>query len=110
MIVSRSFYLEHRMCVGFARLSLEDSIPTFETLAQWEEKKSTKIDVCARMCKHILTRDDAPKMKFEDGAVIFPPIPPPTPGEKISKDIKILIYQEFPSLGPLLRNVSPPRC
>lgn len=108
MIVSRSFYIEHRMCVGFARLNLEDPIPTFESLEQWEQQKSTKLDTCARMCRHLLARDDAPEMLFENGTVVFPPIPTPSPGEKVSQEDKILIYQEFPSLGPLLRNVSPP--
>ena len=106
MIVSRSFYIEHRMCVGFAHLNLEDPIPVFKTLEEWQEQKSTKIDTCACMCSHLLTCDDAPHMIFQEGTVIFPPIPPSGPREKILRDLKILIYQEFPSLGPLLRNVS----
>jgi hypothetical protein len=105
MIVS-SFYIEHRMCVGFARLKLEDPIPEFKTLEEWEEKKSTKIDICARMCRHLLSHDDAPKMVFGNGTVVFPPVPPSQPGKKVPQTVKILIYQEFPSLGPLLRNVS----
>ena len=101
------------MCVGFARYNLEDPIPVFKALDDWEKQKSTKIDTCARMCRHLLARDDCPEMLFENGAVTFPPIPAPNPGEQVSQDVKILIYQEFPSLGPLLRNVShqhqPPR-
>lgn len=106
MIVSRSFYIEHRMCVGFARLDLEETIPTFESLEQWEEQKSTKLDTCARICRHLLASDNAPDILIENGNAIFPPIPPPTAGEQVSQQDKILIYQEFPSLGPLLRNVS----
>jgi TATA-binding protein-associated factor len=107
MIVSRSFYIEHRMCVGFARLDLAEPIPVFGSLEEWEPKKSTKLDTCALMCRHLLARDDAPEMIFESGTVVFPPIPTSTLGETIAQNNKILIYQEFPSLGPLLRNVSP---
>lgn len=106
MIVSRSFYIEHRMCVGFARLDMEDPIPYFDTLDAWEKVKSTKIDTCARMCLHILARDDAPEMSVDNGIVVFPDIASAKEGEKVSQKTKILIYQEFPSLGPLLRNVS----
>ncbi|KAF8057085.1 P-loop containing nucleoside triphosphate hydrolase protein, partial [Lyophyllum atratum] len=104
MIVSRSFYIHHRMSVGFARLDMDDPIPIFHSLAQWDAQKSTKIDTCARMVRHILTDDNTPDMIFEDG-VEYPDIPPPNPGEKVSQETKILIYQEFPSLGPLLRNI-----
>ena len=67
----------------------------FKMLDNWEKQKSTKIDTCARMCRHLLARDDGPEMLFENGAIIFP-------GEQVSQDVKILIYQEFPLLGPLL--------
>jgi len=106
-VVSRSFYIDHRMSVGFARLDLDEKIPTFQTLEDWEAKKSTKIDTCARMCQHILTRDDAPAISVNDGAIFFPLIPIPALGNTVPRETKILIYQEFPSLGPLLRNVSP---
>jgi hypothetical protein len=38
----------------------------------------------------------------------FPEIPPPAPGEIITTLEKILVYQEFPSFGPLIRNVRAP--
>lgn len=94
------------MCVGYARFDLTEDIPKFLTLDDWERKKSTKFDTCAKMCRHLLTRDDAPSMIFDNGAVTYPAIPPSNTGEKVPQDTKILIYQEFPSLGPLLRNVS----
>ena len=87
-------------------LSLTDTIPHFKTLDEWQDRKSTKLDTCAQMCRHLLSRDDASEMMFEDGQVIFPVIPTPKPGETVLKETKILIYQEFPSFGPLLRNVS----
>ncbi|KAF8054096.1 P-loop containing nucleoside triphosphate hydrolase protein [Lyophyllum atratum] len=86
MIVSRSFYIHHRMSVGFARLDMDDPIPVFHSLAEWDTQKSTKIDTCARMVRHILTDDNAPDMIFDDG-IEFPDIPPPNPGEKLTADL-----------------------
>jgi len=75
-------------------------------LESWEEKKSVKLDTCARLVKHILTSDLAPVVECKDGVVEFPPIPSPPPGVEVPRTRKILIYQEFPSLIPLLQNVS----
>lgn len=104
-ILSSTFYLPSRMGAIYPRLSLTEKIPLFNSLEEWQSHKSTKIDTCARMCSHLLSRDDAPDMIFQDGRVIFPDVSQSPPGEKVSQDRKILIYQEFPSLGPLLRNV-----
>lgn len=93
------------MGATYPRLSLTEPIPCFKSLEEWDSRKSTKVDICARMCCHLLSRDDAPEMSFKDGQVIFPDIPPPTHGEIVQKETKILIYQEFPSFGPLLRGV-----
>jgi len=94
------------MAVIFAREmtdeKLED-IPIFKLLSEWELLKSTKIDACAQLCLHFLARDDAPDPIFEDGKLTFPPMPSSTP---FTQTQKILIYQEFPSLGSVLRNVS----
>lgn len=106
MIVSRAFYIEHRMAVGYARLSLEEKIPTFESLPQWKEKMSTKMDTCARICQHLLSRDDAPEPLIVDGQLVLPPLPDLPEGEEPQQTVKIIISQEFPSLSPLLRNVS----
>ena len=89
----------------YPRRSLTEKIPLFKSFEEWQNRKSTKIDACARMCRHLLSRDDAPDMIFQDGQIIFPDVPQSLPGEEVSQDRKILIYQEFPSLGPLLRNV-----
>ena len=74
-------------------------------MEDWQRNKSTKVDICARICLHLLSRDDAPSMVFENGGVVFPPVPVPAPGERVSQTIKILIYQEFPSFGPMVRDV-----
>lgn len=108
MIVSRTFYLEHRMAIGYARYNLDDNIPKFKSLEEWEPMKSTKMDTCARMCQHLLSRDDAPEITVEDGQVIIPPLPPLQPGEPCLQTTKILISQQFPSLAGLLRNVCTP--
>ncbi|TFK62822.1 hypothetical protein BDN72DRAFT_776663 [Pluteus cervinus] len=104
-VASKNFYIDLRTGVGYARYNTEDPIPKFDTLEQWRERKSTKFDACARMCQHILSRDDAPEMIFQDGDIVFPEAPPLPPGTEPQQKIKILIYQEFTSLGPLLRNV-----
>lgn len=94
------------MCVGCARYNLEEKIPHFRTLKEWEEKKSTKFDTCARICQHLLARDDASEIRIDEGQVTFAESDPLQPGAAPSQTTKILISQEFPSLGPLLRNVS----
>lgn len=96
------------MCVGYARRNLEEEIPHFDTLEQWEAKKSTKFDLCARMCVHLLSHDQAPEIEFDEGVAVFHPVPEVPPGAQAPMTTKVLIYQEFPSLGPLLRNVSRP--
>lgn len=108
---TRSFYIEYRMAVGYATdesNATDESkprIPVFTTLEQWEPVKSTKMDACAKICQYMLTRDNIPEPIFKDGQVIFPSITQPLQtGEK--KETKILIYQEFTSLRPLLRNVN----
>lgn len=106
-VARQKFYLEYRMALGFAKADPDDdSVRIPKSLEEWERVKSTKIDVCARICKHLLTRDDAPDISFEDGVPVFPPIPEVQPGEVISREHRILIYQEFIAHGPLLSAVS----
>ncbi|TFK17447.1 hypothetical protein FA15DRAFT_605046 [Coprinopsis marcescibilis] len=101
-ITSNNFYLEHRMGVSFARETANASIPLFTSIADWEEKKSTKIDCLVRMVQHILLRDDMPPIEFVDGAPVFGPAPSsPT----FTRDIKVLVYQEFPAFMGLVRSV-----
>ena len=104
-IVSHNFYLEYRQGVCFPRKSRKEPIPKFLTMDDWNKAKSTKFDVCAKLVAHLLKHDDAPEIEVHDGKVIFPKIPREL-RKNPKQDTKILIYQEFPSLGPLLRNVS----
>lgn len=77
--------------------------PEFKSLQEWEPLKSTKMDTCARICEHMLTRDDVPPIIFKEGQAIFPLIPDSPHPPKMES--KILIYQEFTSLRPLLLKV-----
>ncbi|TFK19678.1 hypothetical protein FA15DRAFT_601103 [Coprinopsis marcescibilis] len=101
-VANSRFYLEHRKGVTFAREPSDPPCPKFNTLEEWEDRKSSKIDCLVRMVQHILTRDDMPPVTFENGVPVFDPAPgSPT----FTRDVKILIYQEFPSFIPLVRNV-----
>ncbi|TFK16542.1 hypothetical protein FA15DRAFT_607075, partial [Coprinopsis marcescibilis] len=98
-ITSNNFYLEHRMGVSFARETTNASIPLFTSISDWEEKKSTKIDCLVRMVQHILLRDDMPPVEFVDGVPVFGPAPSTT---AFTRDIKVLVYQEFPAFMGLV--------
>lgn len=91
--------------MGYAVEGDRKDIPRFNSLEEWAERKSTKMDVLARICKHTLSSDRAPPVQFANGQAFFPQIPPLKPGERDTKAIKIAIYQEFPSLGRVLHNV-----
>ncbi|KAF9455402.1 P-loop containing nucleoside triphosphate hydrolase protein, partial [Collybia nuda] len=94
-IVSRSFYIEHRMAMGFARTDLTVPPPIFKTLEEWEKVKSTKIDTCARLCKYLLSRDDAPQPTVENGQIHFPELPPLQPGQVVTNTLRILVFSIF---------------
>jgi TATA-binding protein-associated factor len=62
------------------------------------------MDVVAKIIVHTLSSDRAPPVKFVDGVPIFPEVPALLPGE-VPRN-KVAVYQEFASLGRVLRNVS----
>ena len=93
------------MGAAYARSNTHDPLPKFDTMDKWFAKKSTKIDACARLCQHLLSRDDALDPINENGELSFPPPPTLQPGEAPTQSIKVLIYQEFPSLSPILTDV-----
>lgn len=103
LIKTKKFYLEYRLAIVFAKETPDADIPKFSSIEQWEPFKSTKTDVCARICRHLLSRDDAPEAIFEDGKPVFPQPPILKQGEAITQDNRILVYQEFTSLCGLLR-------
>jgi hypothetical protein len=75
---------------------------------QWEAAKSTKMDVCAKICRHYLSRDDVEDVKFQDGKLVLPAADSDLSGQPFSQNRRILIYSEFPSMSSILRNVSVP--
>ena len=91
------------MAVGYAQ-ETKSAIPHFNTLDEWNKAKSTKMDVVAQIIRHTLSSDAAPPAHFLNGAPVFPPVPPIKPGEAPAN--KIVVFQDFPSLGHVLRNVS----
>ena len=104
-IPNSNFYLPYRMGACCPRLSPKDPIPKFRTKEEWDAGKFTKFDVCAKLIKHLLKRDDAPEIVVQDGKVKFPRLTNEQKAKPVSRTRKILIYQEFPCLGSLLRNV-----
>ncbi|KXN81812.1 Chromatin-remodeling complex ATPase chain isw-1 [Leucoagaricus sp. SymC.cos] len=100
-IHTKKFYLEYRLAVGFAKDDVDDPLPTIKSLEEWEPIKSTKMDVCARVCAHYLSRDDVLDVEFVNGEPIFPATPTSEDTE-ILKTRRIIIYTEFPSMAPLL--------
>lgn len=72
------------MAVGYVRQQLDEKIPTFKLLAEWDTLKSTK-------CAYMLIHDDVPDISIVDGALFLPPIPPLQPGQPTLQTTKILI-------------------
>ncbi|KAF7771865.1 hypothetical protein Agabi119p4_6176 [Agaricus bisporus var. burnettii] len=103
-IQTKKFYLEYRLAVGYAKEDISGLNPEFKTLEDWEPLKSTKMDVCARICAHYLKHDHMDDVHFENGKPVFP-VFPEIPGERLPKRRRIIIYSEFPSMAPLLQNV-----
>ncbi|KAJ3560425.1 hypothetical protein NP233_g10845 [Leucocoprinus birnbaumii] len=104
IIRTRNFYLEYRTAVGFANDNPGNPLPKFNTLAEWEELKSTKMDVCAKICSHLLIHDDVEDVKFENGEALIPVVEI-DPKKPVTRKRRIIIYSEFTSMAPLLQNV-----
>src|SRR5262245_54061079 len=68
--------------------------------------RSTKMDACARICRHYLSRDDVLDVEFIDGRCVFSDLPPTEAAKPFTTDRKILIYSESPDVTTLLQNVS----
>ncbi|KAF9534095.1 hypothetical protein CPB83DRAFT_757111, partial [Crepidotus variabilis] len=103
-IVSNSFYIEYRMGASWPRMTQTDDIPTFKSLEEWNQKGSIKYTVAAELIRHYLSRDDVEDVIFSNGQAVFPQ-PTDAASSTPSQNNKILVYQEFTSLGPLFRNV-----
>lgn len=106
IVIFQKFYHEYRNAVCYAKEDPAAPNPVFKTLEEWYPIKSTKMDVCARICAYYLSNDDAPDVDFQDGMLVFPVLHPPKDGQSVPRSRRILIYAEFPSMTGLLRNVS----
>jgi hypothetical protein len=102
----KKFYHEYRKAVSYGQEDPNAPLPVFASLAEWERSKSTKLDVCVRICRHYLSRDDVLDVEFADGVVIFPELPPSEARKKFTNNRKILIYSESPNVTILIQNVS----
>ncbi|KAF9033680.1 hypothetical protein BDP27DRAFT_1374971 [Rhodocollybia butyracea] len=71
---TKKFYLEYWLCVAYAKSDPNSPNPNFKSLAEWKNIKSTKMDICAKICAYYLNRDDVPDVTFTDGKLIFPKI------------------------------------
>ncbi|KAF5347354.1 hypothetical protein D9756_010005 [Leucocoprinus leucothites] len=104
IIKDRSEAAKAATAVGYAKEDPSDTFPTFKSLDEWEQSKSTKMDICARVCAHYLTHDDVEDVKFENGQAVFPTVTMEQ-GRDYPRQRRIIIYAEFTSMAPLLRNV-----
>lgn len=91
------------MGVILAREDPSQPIPVFKSLEEWTPVRSTKIHNLVGITKHFLMRDDMPCVDFVDGEVVYPPAPT-TPD--FTRDVKVLVYQDFTCFTPLVKNVS----
>lgn len=100
---TRGFYLEYRLALGYAPESgdVADVTPIL-SLADWEKTKSTKMDACAQICRHLLADDNVPTPFAENGQLILPTYVMP---EHPTRTNRIVIYQEFVSRSQILQNV-----
>lgn len=101
----QKFYMEYRLSVGYAKTDPVAPDPSFSTRQEWEAVKSTKMDVCARICRYYLHYDDVADVTFEEGQPVFGPTRQYDADKGDKRTRKILIYSEFPSLTGLLRKV-----
>ncbi|KAF8500014.1 P-loop containing nucleoside triphosphate hydrolase protein [Hysterangium stoloniferum] len=98
---TKKFYYEYQSAVSYAQEDTEARLPEFQTLGDWEPVKSTKMDVCAKICKHYLSDDNIPDVEFNKGIPIFPRLE--VPSQIMNR--RILIYSESPIITRLLHNV-----
>ncbi|KAF8510670.1 hypothetical protein BU17DRAFT_69955 [Hysterangium stoloniferum] len=94
ILQTKKFYYEYRSAVSYAQEDTEAQLPEFQTLGDWEPVKSTKMDVCAKICKHYLSDDNIPDVEFNEGVPIFPGLEVPSQ----IMNSRILIYSESPMM------------
>lgn len=76
-----------------------------QTLEEYNEWPSRKLDVLKEIIQHHLATDNAPPLKFVDGE-LKPDLEAPLPDVKegLPRD-KVVVYSAFPSNGRILHRV-----
>lgn len=77
-----------------------------QTLEEYNEWPSRKLDAVKDILQHHLANDNAPPLKIIDGELKPDPFAPPPPAvaEDLPRD-KIVLYSAFPSNGRILQRV-----
>ncbi|KAF9515173.1 hypothetical protein BS47DRAFT_1361249 [Hydnum rufescens UP504] len=114
--VSRNFYVDYRRAITTIECTPGSSLsqdtegpqrrektitpPPFVDRADYDRRKSTKVDVLLHLVQHILSGDDTPTPVFtDDGAMpTFPKHPNPGYRDPRGPD-RVVIWQEFQSLS-----------
>jgi hypothetical protein len=101
----QNFYLNIRRALTHPACNGDADYVEINTLAQWEEHKSKKIDTLLKVLQHHLDADNAPPLGTADGELVgpqnvaMPPPPDNTPD-------KIVVYCAFPSNNEFIKEVS----
>lgn len=102
----QKFYLEYRKSIShflYGKPGVPIEIPA--SMDAWKSAKSTKLDAVVRVCVHLLSDDEAPHITPSDASMEMV-IPPHVPSPDAKKTRKILVFQDFRSMTPLLVAVS----
>jgi hypothetical protein len=76
-----------------------------ETLQEWEDMKSKKLEALVKVIQYHLAADGLPPMSVVDNDVTPPVDAQPTPQEDSRPD-KIVVYCAFPSNNEFVKAVS----
>jgi TATA-binding protein-associated factor len=85
------------------KANMDKPNPVFRSLDEWEAAKSTKMDACAKICRHDLSCNDVEDVDFKDEHFVLPPSRPS--GQPFTQNKRVLIYSEFLSIRPIFQNV-----
>jgi hypothetical protein len=99
------FYINyHKGISHFLTLGAGSGVPSFDTIAQWKENPSSKIDILIQLLTFLLEDDDRlPPMSTPEGEIHWPTSSAENQSPKCKR--KILVYQEFSSMAEMLCQV-----
>jgi hypothetical protein len=100
------FYINYRKGIShFLTIGANSDIPSFHSIAQWEENPSSKIQALVRLLAFLLERDDNPPPTCTKEGTIQWPAPNSGNNMSTTRKRKILVYQEFSSMAGMLIQV-----